>query len=100
MKETDAEILSKLWMINDELAQGAHDQNKQLVRQSSGNILPRQISTNDCMLRYRRIQSVFCTDTMVAQPKAEFLRVNTCCQVFVSNKGFVALYAKKSQTQF
>ena len=99
-KGADAKRLSKLWMINDELANGALDQNTQLARQSSDNILSRQISTNDRMLRYRRIQSVFFTDTMFAQPKAKSLRGNTCCQVFVSDKGFVAVYAMKSQTEF
>ena len=99
-KGADAARLSKLWMINEELAQGALDQNRQLVRHSSDNILSRQISTNDRMLRYRRIQSVLFTDTMFAQPKAKSSRGYTCCQVFVSDKGFVVVYPMKSQTEF
>ena len=58
-------------MINDELAQGAVDQNTQLARHSSDNILSKQISTNDHMLRYKRIQSVFFSDTMFVKPKAK-----------------------------
>ena len=92
--------LSKLWMINDELAQGAVDQNTQLARHSSDNILSKQISTNDRMLRYKRIQSVFYSDTMFAKPKAKSLRGNKCCQVFVSDKGFVAVYPMKTQSEF
>ena len=99
-KGVHAKQLSKLWLINDELAQGALDQNTQLARHSSENILSRQISTNDRMLRYKRIQSVFFTDTMFAQPKAKSLRQNTCCQVFVSDKGFVAVYPMRSQSEF
>ena len=99
-KGVDAIRLSKLWMINEELAQGALDQNTQLARQSSDNILSRQISTNYCMRRYRRIQSDFFTDTMFAQSKSKSSRCTTCCQVFVSDKGFVAVYPMKSQTEF
>ena len=50
-KGPTAERLSKLWIINEELAAGALDQNTQLARHSSDNILSRQISTNDRMLR-------------------------------------------------
>ena len=99
-KGASAKQLSKLWLINDELAQGALDQNTQLARHSSDNILSRQISTNDRMLRYKRIQSAFFTDTMFAQPNAKSLRQNTCCQVFVSDKGYVAVYPMKSQSEF
>ena len=60
----------------------------------------RQFPTNDRMLRYRRIQSVFFTDTMFATPKAKSTRDYTCCQVFVSDKGFVAVYPMKSQAEF
>ena len=52
------------------------------------------------MLRYKRIKSVLFTDTMFAQPKEKYSRGNTCCQVFVSDKGFVALYPMKSQSEF
>ena len=40
-KGVHAKRLSKLWLINDELAQGALDQNTQLARHSSENILER-----------------------------------------------------------
>ena len=52
------------------------------------------------MLRYKRINYVFFTDTMFAQPKAKSLRQNTCCQVFVSDKGYVAVYPMRSQSEF
>ena len=99
-KGADAKRLSQLWMINEELASGALDQNTQLARHSSDNLLSKQISTNDRMLRYKRINSVFFTDTMFAQPNAKSTRGNTCCQVFVSDKGFVAVYPMKTQSEF
>ena len=90
-KGSNAEHLSKIWLNNDELARGALNQSTQLARYSSDNILSRQISTNDRMLRYKRIQSTLFTDKNFAQPKAKSLRKNICCQVFVSDKGYVAV---------
>ena len=51
------------------------------------------------MLRYRRLQSVFYTDTMFAR-KYKSTRGNSCCQLFVSDKGFIAVYPMKSQDEF
>ena len=99
-KGIDKEILCKLWCISEPLAQNAIESNTQLCRQSADNTLSRNFSTNDRMLRYRRIQSTFYTDTMFATPKAKSTRQNTCCQVFVSDKGFVAVYPMKSQAEF
>ena len=93
-------MLSKLWCINEDLAKGAIDQNTQLCRHGSDNIMSLQFSTNDRIMRYRRIPSTFFTDTMFAQPGAKSTRGNSCCQVFVSDRSFVALYPMKSQTQF
>ena len=41
------ENLSKFWMVSKELAQGAIDQNTQLVQHSNKNLLSRQYSTDD-----------------------------------------------------
>ena len=65
--------LSRLWLISEPLAQGVIDQNTQLCQHHADNTLSRQFSTNDRMLRYRRIQSVFFTDTMFATPKLNLL---------------------------
>jgi hypothetical protein len=97
---TDPKQLSKLWIVTEKLAKEALDQNTQLCRHNSDNIMSRQFSTNDRMLRYRRLQSVFYTDTMFVTPKAKSLRGFSCCQVFVSDKGFVAVYPMKSQEEF
>ena len=93
------ELLSKLWMIPVHLAEGAIEKNTQLCRQSQDNSMSRQYTTNDRMLRYKRLQSVFYTDTMFAS-KHKSTRGNKCCQVFVSDKGYVATYPMKSQQEF
>jgi hypothetical protein len=99
-KGISSETLSKLWNIREDLAQGAIDATTQLNRQSADNSLSRNFSTNDRMLRYRRINSTFYTDTMFATSKAKSTRGNKCCQVFVSDKGFVAVYPMKTPSQF
>ena len=93
-------LLSKLWMIDESLAEGVLERNTQLKRQCQDNTLSRNFSTNDRMLRYKRIQSTFFTDTLHATPKAKSTRGNTCCQLFVSDKGFVAVYPMTSQQEF
>ena len=86
------EILAKLWSITEDTASGAIEHNTQLNRQSADNSLSRHFSTNDRMLRYKRIKSTFYTDTRFATDKAKLTRGNKCCQLFVSDKGFVAVY--------
>ena len=73
--------------------------NTQLAKHKQDNVLSRNFSTNDRMLRYRRLKSTFFTDTMFAN-KYKSLRQNTCCQVFVSDKSYIAVYPMKSQEEF
>ena len=94
------EMLSTLWCIDESLAKGAIEQNPQLCRHGSENIMSRQFCTNNRMLRYKIINSTLFTDTMFTQPGAKSTRGNSCCQVFVSDEGFVAIYPMKSQTEF
>ena len=89
-------MLSKLWFISDKLAEGAIDQNNQVCRNNADNALSRQFTTNDRMLRYKRIQSTFYSDTMF-DLNHKSVRQFKCCQVFVSNKGLVAVYPMKPQ---
>ena len=98
-KGVSPEVLSKLWCISDKLAEGAIEQNTQLCRHNSDNVLSRQYTTNDRMLRYKRLGSTFYTDTMFAN-EHKSSRQYTCCQVFVSDKGFVAVYPMQSQNEF
>ena len=94
------EFLKKIWSITDAQAQGVVEQTTQLNRQSADGSLARQFSTNDRMLRYRRIQSYFFTDTMFVTKAAKSTRGNICLQLFVSDKGFVAVYPMESKSDF
>ena len=94
------EFLRKIWSISDNEAQGVVQHNTQLNRQTGEGMLSRQFSTNDRMLRYRRIQSYFFTDTMFVTSKAESTRGFTCLQLFVSDKGFVAVYPMEKKSDF
>ena len=44
------------------------------------------------MLRYKRINSQFFTDTLFVTKKGKSSKGNTCAQLFVSDKGYVAIY--------
>ena len=57
-------MISKLWCISDKPAEGAIDQNIKLCLNNSDNALSKKFTTNDRMLRYKRIQSTFYSDTM------------------------------------
>ena len=94
------EFISKIWSINEDLAAGAIESNTHLNRQSGDSSLSRQFSTNDRMLRYKRIRSLFYTDTFFVKGDSKSLRGFTCMQIFVSDKGFIAVYPMKSKSQF
>jgi hypothetical protein len=51
------------------------------------------------MLRYRRINSTFFTDALVAT-SCKSTRGNKYAQVFVSDKGYVSVFPMKSQSEF
>jgi hypothetical protein len=99
-KGVNHKVLAKLWCINDKQAKAVIDSSTQLNRQSADNTLSRNFSTNDRMLRYRRINSVFFTDTMFVTKQAKSLRGYIACQVFVSDKGFIAVYPMFKASNF
>jgi hypothetical protein len=60
--------------------------------------LSRNYGTNDRMLRYKRIDEYFFMDTFFATKNAsKSTRNNTCCQLFVTDKGFVYVVPLKSK---
>ena len=91
--------LSKLWVVTESEAQHAIDHSTQLCKHHADNGLSRQFSTNDRMLRYKRIKSVFFTDTLFALT-TKSTRQNTMAQLFVSDKGYVCIYPMRSQSEF
>eukprot|EP00957_Ditylum_brightwellii_P179458 13670771-Ditylum_brightwellii.AAC.1 len=61
-------------------------------------ILARNFSTNDKMLRYKRISCYFFMDTFFATKMADNpARSNTCCQLFITDKGFLYAVPLKSK---
>jgi hypothetical protein len=53
-------------------------------------ILSKNYGTNDRMLRYKRINECFFMDTFFATKRGgKSSRGHTCCQLFVTDKGFV-----------
>ena len=92
-------MISKLWCISDKLLEGAIDQNTQLCRNNADNTLTLPYTTNYRMLRDKRIQSTFYSDAMFDLTHKS-VRQFKCCQVFFSDKCFVAVYPMKYQKKF
>ena len=98
-KGVTAEHLSKFWRISDEAAQQTLDVTTQLNKQYVNASLSRRFGTNDQMLRYKRISSLFYTDTFFSS-KVISKRGFSMMQIFVSDKGFVKVYGMKSEKEF
>ena len=95
-----AETLSKIWRIDYETAARTLKVTTQLNHQGGNETLSRHFGTNDRMLRYKRIQSEFYTDTFFVTGKARSIRGYTCMQIFVSDKGFVKVYPMRHQREY
>lgn len=99
-KGVSAQQLSKLWKIDVPTAQRTLQVTSQLKKQDGDSKLSRNFSTNDRMLRYRRINCYFFTDTFFVTKSAKSNRGHTCMQLFVSDKGFVYVVPMKSKADF
>ena len=99
-KGVSAKHLSKIWKIDLDTAKRTLEVTSQRCKHDTGNPLTRNYSTNDRMLRYRRIKTHFFTDTFFVTKKAKSSRGNTCMQLFVSDMGFVFVVAMKSKGDF
>ena len=97
-KGVSPEHLSKVWRISHEDAKRTIEVTTQLGRRSMDALLARRFGTNDRMLRYRRINSLFFTDTFFTKVKSK--RGYTMMQLFISDKGFVKVYGMKSTSEF
>ena len=89
-KGVDAEHLSKIWRISWDDAKRTIDVTSQNSVRTQDPTLSRNYGTNDRMLRYKRINTHFFMDTFFATKKGgKSSRGNKCCQLFVTDKGFV-----------
>ena len=91
-KTISPEFLSKIWNIDPNLAAKKLNKTTQLKCQGAENNLSRHCSTNKRMLIYNHINSQLFTDTPFATAKGKQTCGNTCYQIFVSDKLFVAVY--------
>ena len=99
-KGIDAEHLSKTWRIDVETAERTLDITSQHSMQKDNPTLSRNYGTNDRMLRYKRINEYFSMDTFFATKTAgKSSRGNTCCQLFVTDKGYVYVVSMKSKSE-
>ena len=96
----DAEHLSKIWKISLDEANKTLDITSQTRVHKDDPKLSRNYGTNDRMLRYKRIGEYFFMDTFYATSKAgKSSRGHTCCQLFVTDKGFVFVVPMKSKSE-
>eukprot|EP00980_Cylindrotheca_fusiformis_P019051 scaffold6423_cov89-Cylindrotheca_fusiformis.AAC.1 len=99
-RTVDASKLSKIWKIDYDTAQRTLDATSQLNTRTDNANLSRNYGTNDRMLRYKRINQWFFMDTFFATKKArKSSRGNTCCQLFVSDTGFVYCVPMSSRSE-
>ena len=94
-----AEHLSRVWRVPLDDAKKTLEVTSQLSHQSTDASLSRRFGTNDRMLRYKRIDSLFYTDTFFST-KVVSKRGYSMMQLFVSDKGFVKVYGMKSVAEF
>ena len=99
-KTISADLISKIWNIDNITEAKVLDQNTQLNCKSTNNGLSRQFLTNDWMLQKKRINSQFFTDNFFVTASGVSTHGNNCAQIFVSDKGFVAIYPTRSKGDF
>ena len=94
------EHLSKIWRIPFDDAVKTLAMTTQLIQQNPGSLLSHNAGTNDRAVRFKTLRSKFFTDTMFATKAAKSLRGNTCCQVFVLDKDFLAPYPMRQELEY
>ena len=99
-KGVDPKHLSKIWRISHEDAQRTIHVTTQSSTQTDHPTLSRNYLTNDRMLRYKRIKDYFFMDTFFATKKGgQSSRGHTCCQLFVTDKGFIYVIPMKKKSE-
>ena len=96
----DARHLSKVWQVSYEDTKCTIDATTQHGTHNPNPVMNQNYTTNDRMLRYRRITQYFFMDTFFAMKKGGTLsRGNTCCQLFVTDKGFIYVVPMKRKSK-
>lgn len=96
----DTEHLSQTWRIDLETVKKTIDITSQQSTRTDNPTLSQNYGTGDRMLRYRRINEYFFMDTFFATKSAgKSSRGHSCCQLFVTDKGFVYVVPMKSKSE-
>ena len=96
----DAKRLSKVWRISYENAKCAIDASTQHGTHQPNLVMNQNYTTNDWMLRYRRLNQYFFMDTFFATKKGGTSSWgNTCCQLFVTDKAFIYVVPMKRKSE-
>ena len=96
----DPKHLSKIWRISHEDAQRTIDVTTQMSTRTDDPTLSRNYSTNDRMLRYKRIKDFYFMDIFFATKKGgQSSRGHTCCQLFVTDKEFIYVVPMKKKSE-
>lgn len=99
-KGVTAEHLSKIWRIDSDTAKRTLEVTTQHSRRTEDPKLAKNYGTNDRMLRYKRLRQYFFMDTFFATKKAKkSSRGHTCCQIFVTDKGFVYVIPMRNRKE-
>jgi hypothetical protein len=99
-KGVDATHLVKVWKIDITDVKRTIDITSQHSQRTDNPTLSRNYTTNDCMIRYRRIGQYFFMDTFFTTKKAgKSSRGQTCCQLFVTDEGFVYVVPMGSKSE-
>ena len=96
----DAKHLSKVWRISYEDTKCTIDATTQHGTHQPNPFMNQSYTTNNRMLRYRRINQYFFMDTFFATKKGGTSSCgNTHCQLFVMDKGFIYVVPMKRKSE-
>ena len=97
-KGVQAAHLAKIWKLDLPTAERTLQATTQKRRHTDNPKMARNYGTNDRMLRYKRINQYFFMDTFFAAKNGgRSTRGNTCCQLFVTDKGYVYVVPMRSK---
>ena len=96
----NAKHLAKIWRISYYDATRTIDATSQHSVRSEDPTLSQNYGTNDRMLQYRMIEDYFFMDTFFSMSKGgKSSHGNTCCQLFVMDKGFLYVVPMKWESE-
>ena len=90
------EILAKVWQISENVLRITLESTSQLNHQDPDSSLSHKFGINDCMFRYKIINTYLLSDTFCVTNIEKKISAFTCMQLFVSDKGFVRVYEMRS----